>query len=97
MDYIWNHLLNIKIIHTGKSARSYRILFRKIKKMRKLLKLAWIIQEKRTLKNRRVRRFNPWNPLSYLVAGLALTMGILMFGFIGIKDQIDSANPFKWQ
>jgi hypothetical protein len=65
--------------------------------MRALLKLIWVIQEKKGLKGRRVRRINPWNPLSYLVTVMVLIIGILTFGFVGIKDQIDSANPFKWQ
>ncbi len=41
-------------------------------------------------------RMNPWNPLSYLVVLVAIVIGLLMFGFIGIWKEVDLQNPFKW-
>jgi hypothetical protein len=65
--------------------------------MREFLKAIWVVQEKRGIKGRKLRRVNPWNPFSYLIVGLAIISGLLMFGFLGIKGQIDGTNPFKWQ
>jgi hypothetical protein len=41
-------------------------------------------------------KFNPFNPLSYVAILLFLIFGILMFGFMGISDEMDLSNPFKW-
>ena len=41
-------------------------------------------------------RFNPYNPLSYIVIALIPIVGILMFGFVGISKELDCKNPFKW-
>ncbi len=42
------------------------------------------------------RRFNPYNPLSYIALLLILILAILMFGFVGFWKEIDTKNPFKW-
>jgi len=65
--------------------------------MRKLLNKILVLQEKRGIKGRLIRRINPWNPISYIVVLLATLLGLIMFGFSGIKDQFDGTNPFKWQ
>jgi hypothetical protein len=40
-------------------------------------------------------RFNPYNPLSYIIVIIYLIVGVVMFGFVGIlKNDLD--NPFKW-
>ena len=72
--------------------------------IRKTLKYLFIIQEvsnaNRNPKLGRgfmtARRFNRYNPLSYIALVLILITGILMFGFVGIWKEIDSKNPFKW-
>ena len=71
--------------------------------MMKLLKYLFIIQEVSN-KNRNpklgkgfleARRFNPYNPLSYVALILIMIVGILMFGFVGCWKYIGQ-NPFKW-
>jgi len=41
-------------------------------------------------------RFNPYNPLSYIVLIIILFVGILMFGFVGFWKETTIINPFKW-
>lgn len=72
--------------------------------MKKFLKLLKIVQEidnsNREKKMGRgfskAYRLNPYNPLSYLTIILALIIGLLMFGFVGIRKEMDFSNPFKW-
>ena len=40
------------------------------------------------------RRVNPYNPLSYVALILFIIGCIIMFGFVGIIEEIK--NPFKW-
>jgi hypothetical protein len=72
--------------------------------MRKILKFLFIIQEVSN-KNRNpmlgrgfltARRFNPYNPLSYIALVGIVLFGLLLFGFIGFFREIDNKNPFKW-
>ena len=72
--------------------------------MRKILKCLLIIQEVSN-KNREpklgrgffeARRLNPFNPLSYITVVVAIIVGILMFGFVGVWKEIVLKNPFKW-
>jgi predicted PurR-regulated permease PerM len=72
--------------------------------MRKILKRLLIIQEVSN-RNRepklgkgflKARRLNPFNPLSYITVVVALIVGILMFGFVGVYKEMDFKNPFKW-
>jgi hypothetical protein len=72
--------------------------------VRKILKALYIIQEVSN-KNRNpklgkgfleAKRLNPYNPLSYVLIIGAIITGILMFGFVGIRKEIDLQNPFKW-
>jgi len=42
-------------------------------------------------------RLNPYNPLSYITFILMIIMGVIMYGFIGIKKEMDlNKNPFVW-
>lgn len=41
-------------------------------------------------------RINPYNPLSYIFLTIALIVGIVAFGIIGIWKETDMTNPFKW-
>ena len=41
-------------------------------------------------------RFNPYNPISYIVLVIILIAGIIAFGFIGFWKETDLRNPFKW-
>lgn len=72
--------------------------------MRKILKSLLIIQEVSN-KNRNpklgrgffeARRLNPFNPLSYVTVVVAIIVGIVMFGFVGVWKEMDLKNPFKW-
>jgi hypothetical protein len=71
---------------------------------KKILKSLVIIQEvsnkNRTPKLGRgftvARRFNPYNPLSYIALVLIVIVGVLMFGFVGFWKETDKKNPFKW-
>lgn len=71
---------------------------------KKILKYLFILQEVPN-KNRKpklgrgfstARRFNPYNPLSYITLLLCIIVGVLMFGFVGIWKEMDLKNPFKW-
>jgi hypothetical protein len=71
--------------------------------MVKILKLLWIIQEKTftdndlLIKKRKKRRLNPFNPLTYIVLLILLSIGLLMFGFVGLKDEVNWEDlKFKW-
>ena len=73
--------------------------------VRKILRFLFILQEvsnsKREPKLGRgfstARRLNPFNPLSYIALLFIVIIGVLMFGFKGIFNEIDSKNPFKWE
>jgi len=41
-------------------------------------------------------RLNPFNPLSYIVVALVIPILILLYGFVGMWQQTDIRNPFKW-
>jgi hypothetical protein len=41
-------------------------------------------------------RLNPFNPLSYVVVALVIPTLILLYGFVGMWEQTDIRNPFKW-
>jgi hypothetical protein len=71
--------------------------------MVKIFKLLWIIQEKTftdndlLIKKRKKRRLNPFNPLTYIVLLILLLIGLLMFGFVGLKDEVNWEDlKFKW-
>lgn len=70
----------------------------------KLLKYLGILQEV-DQENRKeklgrgfstARRFNPFNPLSYVALIIILLIALLMFGFVGMWKEMDLRNPFKW-
>jgi hypothetical protein len=69
--------------------------------MRKIMKNLCIIQEKKFLdefKHTRIkRRLNPYNPLTYIAIVMALIIGVFMFGFFGLKNEINiNELKFKW-
>lgn len=69
--------------------------------MKKIMKNLYIIQEKKFLdefKHKKVKyRLNPYNPLTYIVIIMSLVIGIFMFGFVGIKNEINiNELKFKW-
>ena len=41
-------------------------------------------------------RLNPFNPLSYIVFVLVILTLIPLYGFVGMWEQTDIRNPFKW-
>lgn len=41
-------------------------------------------------------RINPFNPLSYVTLILMFIIGIIMFGVVGLRKEINYENPFKW-
>lgn len=72
--------------------------------MRNIFKKLYIIQEKSN-RGRDVKlgkgylkayRLNPYNPLSYILIPIVLVVGVVMFGFVGLKNEMDFSNPFKW-
>lgn len=69
--------------------------------IRKILKLLLIIQErkKKDAFNRTQiqRRINPYNPLSYIFFLLALIIGIFAFGIVGVREEFETHNEFKWR
>jgi hypothetical protein len=65
----------------------------------KIFKLLYIRQEKQYEDSYGTWikfRINPFNPLTYIVMILGLSMGLIMFGLIGIWREIYNKNPFKW-
>ncbi len=72
--------------------------------MRKILKRLLVLQEVSNENKKHklgrgfltARRFNPYNPLSYISLVIILIVGIMMFGFVGVWKEMDSKNPFKW-
>jgi len=72
--------------------------------VKKILKYLFILREvsnkNRTPKLGRgyssARKFNPYNPLSYIALLLFLIVGIVLFGFVGFWRETDIKNPFKW-
>ena len=69
--------------------------------IRKILKLLLIVQErthKDVFNKKRVQqRINPYNPLSYIFFLLALIIGIFVFGIVGICEEFELHNEFKWR
>jgi len=69
--------------------------------MRTLLEVLCIIQERKfksPLNNvYKKHRVNPFNPLSYIAIPIILLIGIIMFGFVGVWNEIETGNPFKWK
>jgi hypothetical protein len=69
--------------------------------IRKILKLLLIVQErkKKDAFNRTQiqRRINPYNPLSYIFFLLALIIGIFAFGIVGLLEEFEVHNEFKWR
>ncbi len=73
--------------------------------IRKLLVLLHILQEttiegkdKRGFKySYNLRRFNLYNPLSYITIVIIFIVDAIMFGFVGIWKKLNTLNPFKWQ
>ena len=41
-------------------------------------------------------RLNPFNPLSYILLTLVIPILILLYVFIGIRQEVELKNPFKW-
>ena len=69
--------------------------------MRKVMKNLWVIQEKNFLdefKRTRVKhRLNPYNPITYIFIVMSLVIGVVMFGVVGIKNEINiNELKFKW-
>jgi hypothetical protein len=65
--------------------------------MRKLLIKLHIVQVKKIEHGFKRYRLNPWNPLSYIAIVIGALVGVFMFGFVGIFNEVDNRNHFKWQ
>jgi len=73
-------------------------------KFKELLKLIWVLQEDFAYRehpigggyNYKVRRINPFSPLSYIILFLGVITGFFLYGIVGFWDVIDIRNPFKW-
>jgi hypothetical protein len=72
--------------------------------MRKLLKTLYIVEtisnKNRTPKLGRgyseAHRLRWYNPLSYILVIGVIILGLIMFGVVGFKQEVDTRNPFKW-
>jgi len=60
--------------------------------MRKFLMTIGVIQKRGNKK-----RVNPFNPLSYVALIVGFTLALLMFGFVGMWEEVDGGNPFAWR
>jgi hypothetical protein len=69
--------------------------------MSKFYKAIGVVQERYSedafKKRRTMRRMNPYNPLTYVAIVIIVVMGIVLFGVIGFKDEIDLNKPFTWR
>lgn len=70
--------------------------------MKKIFIKLLIVQEKRILRDdgftyRKCYRINPYNPLSYVLIPVSVIVGLLMYGFVGITNEFDFQNPFKYR
>lgn len=65
--------------------------------MRKILKKLYVIQQKKDAYGYERSRFNPYNPLSYIVIILMPVVAILLLGIIGLVKEVDFNNPFKYK
>ncbi len=63
--------------------------------MRKILTSLQVLQMRKIDGKRRVR-INPYNPLSYITVPLLFLMALLLFGVVGMWQEMDGKNPFKW-
>jgi hypothetical protein len=69
--------------------------------MRRLLKWLWVIQKRSIIdplgRGQTQRRLNPFNPLTYLVILVSLIVGLVLFGLVGLKDEVNwDELKFKW-
>ncbi len=69
--------------------------------MRRLLKWLWVIQKRSIIdplgRRQTQRRLNPFNPLTYLVILVSLIVGLVLFGLVGLKDEVNwDELKFKW-
>ena len=68
--------------------------------IKNFLKLIWVIQEKKIkteFDSFERRRLNPYNPLTYITILITLIVAFILFGIIGMWNEIDLRNPFKYQ
>lgn len=66
--------------------------------MEELLEKLGVIQKKKVKKpigTYTYRRFNPYNPLSYVVFIMDSIIGTLLYGFVGYWKEF--RNPFRWR
>lgn len=60
--------------------------------MKKILIKLQIVQ----VNSNKLRRLNPYNPLSYIIYIGAIIYVFLMYGITGFNDRDNFFNPFKW-
>ena len=66
-------------------------------KRKKILKLLLILQERREMSEggySEAIRFNPYNPLSYVLLAIMALVCFVLFGITGFRQEWE--NPFKW-
>ncbi len=65
--------------------------------MSKILIFLRVVQVRKNKRGFKRYRLNPLNPLSYITIVISVIIGILMFGFVGIFEEMDfKTNPFKY-
>jgi len=64
--------------------------------MRKIAIYTKVLQEKPGKYGGKIRRLNPWNPLSYILIIMTFLVGFVLYGFVGIWKELDFRNPFKY-
>lgn len=72
--------------------------------MKKVLRILYILE---TVSNKdrnpklgrgysEAHRLRWYNPLSYVLVIGVIILGLIMFGVVGFKREVDTLNPFKW-
>ena len=70
--------------------------------IRKILMFLSVIQFKKELPNHKMymvekRRWNPFNPLTYVCLILLFIVGFVLYGVKGVFEETEIKDAFKWR
>ena len=76
----------------------YSIMFN----IRKILMLLNVIQFTKELPSHKMymvekRRWNPFNPLTYICLGVLFIVGFILYGVNGVFQETEIKDAFKWR
>lgn len=60
----------------------------------------WVFQERKYTdpfgRTRLKVRYNPFNPLTYILVLILILIGLLMYGFSGFREEVNLKDVFTW-